>query len=149
MPNVTLHTDGACKGNPGPGGWAAILECNGHEKVLSGGEPLCTNNRMELMAVVKGLEALTKPCTVLVVSDSKYIVDSVNKRWLFNWPKRGWRNSLNEPTPNRELWERLLMQFRIHKVTFQWVKGHANNAKNERCDQLAVAESLKYSSGVR
>jgi len=142
--DVIIYTDGACKGNPGPGGWAAILECKGTEKELSGGEPQCTNNRMELMAVLKGLEALTKPCNVTIISDSKYVVDSVNKRWLFNWPKRGWRNSLNEPTPNRELWERLLVLLQHHKVTFQWVKGHANNPKNERCDELAVAESLKF-----
>lgn len=145
---VTIYTDGACKGNPGPGGWAAILECRGVEKVLSGGDPACTNNKMELTAVVTALEALTKPCIVKVYSDSKYIVDAVNKRWLFNWPKRGWRNSLNEPTPNRELWERMLEQLKRHRVTFHWVKGHAGNPKNERCDQIAVAEIQKLSSFI-
>jgi len=145
MTYVEIYTDGACKGNPGPGGWAAILECRGVEKVLSGGEPLCTNNRMELMAVIKGLEALNRPCRVKIISDSKYVVDSVTKGWLFNWPNRGWRNSLNEPTPNKELWQRLLLLLERHQVEFVWVKGHANNPKNERCDALAVAESLKYS----
>jgi ribonuclease HI len=141
---VTIYTDGACKGNHGPGGWAAILECRGVEKVLSGGDPACTYNKMELTAVVTALEALTKPCIVTVYSDSKYIVDAINRRWLFNWPKRGWRNSLNEPTPNRELWERMLEQLKRHRVTFHWVKGHAGNPKNGRCDQIAVAEIQKY-----
>ena len=144
MTEVTIYTDGACKGNPGPGGWAAILECRGVEKVLSGGDPACTNNKMELTAVVTALEALTKPCIVTVYSDSKYIVDAINQRWLFNWPKRGWRNSLNEPTPNRELWVRMLEQLKRHRVTFHWVKGHAGNPKNVRCDQIAVAEIQKY-----
>lgn len=144
MTEVTIYTDGACKGNPGPGGWAAILECRGVEKVLSGGDPACTNNKIELTAAVTALEALTKPCIVTVYSDSKYIVDAINQRWLFNWLKRGWRNSLNEPTPNRELWVRVLEQLKRHRVTFHRVKGHAGNPKNERCDQIAVAEIQKY-----
>lgn len=144
MKEVIIYTDGACKGNPGPGGWAAILSFKGNEKEISGGEPLCTNNRMELMAVVEALEALKEPCKVSITSDSKYVVDSVNKKWLYSWPKRGWKNSMGDPTANVDLWQRLLTMLSAHEVTFYWVKGHANNPKNERCDELAVEESLKF-----
>lgn len=144
MKEVIIHTDGACKGNPGPGGWAAILNFKGVKKEISGGEPYCTNNRMELMAVVQALELLKEPCAITVISDSKYVVDSISKGWVYSWPKRGWRNSNNDPTPNKELWERVLVLLKKHKVRCEWIKGHSCDPNNERCDVLAVAESLKF-----
>ena len=144
MSEVVIYTDGACSGNPGPGGWAAILECKGTEKVLSGGEASSTNNRMELTAVIESLETLTRPCNVQVFSDSKYVVDAINQKWLPNWVRRGWRNSTNQPTPNKELWQRLLVQLERHQVKFNWVKGHAGHPQNERCDKIAVVECQKY-----
>ena len=144
MKTVTLYTDGACSGNPGPGGWGAILEYNGTQKELSGGESLTTNNRMELTAVIQGLRALKEPCNVELYSDSKYVIDALQKGWAVGWQKRGWVKSDKSPALNPDLWETLLALCKQHKVTCHWVKGHAQNEKNNRCDELAVAESRKF-----
>ena len=140
MKTVTLYTDGACSGNPGPGGWGAILEFNGHEKELSGGESSTTNNRMELTAVIEGLSALKEPCRVELYSDSKYVIDSLEKGWARSWQKRGWVKSDKTPALNPDLWEKLLSLADLHQIRCHWVKGHAENEKNNRCDQLAVAQ---------
>jgi len=140
LKQVSLYTDGACSGNPGPGGWGAILRFGGHEKELCGGDKATTNNRMELTAVIEGLCALKEPCEVLVTTDSRYVVDAVQKKWLYGWKKRGWKNSQNDPTPNVDLWERLLPLLDTHKVTFHWIRGHSGHPENERCDALAVAQ---------
>lgn len=141
MKTVTLYTDGACSGNPGPGGWGAILEFNGAEKELSGGEERTTNNRMELTAVIEGLKALKEPCRVELYSDSKYVVDALEKGWAAGWQKRGWVKADKSPALNPDLWETLLTLCKQHQVVCHWVKGHAQNEKNNRCDALAVAES--------
>ena len=136
-PTVELYTDGACKGNPGPGGWGALLRFGTAEKELWGGEKETTNNRMELMAVIAGLEALKIPgCEVIIYSDSKYVVEAVEKKWLFAWLKTGFKGK-----KNADLWMRFLELYNRHKVRFVWVKGHASNEGNERCDQLAVEAS--------
>ena len=145
MKTVTLYTDGACSGNPGPGGWGAILEFNGVEKELSGGERKTTNNRMELTAVIRGLEALKEPCIVELYSDSKYVIDALEKGWAEGWKKRGWIKSDKTPALNPDLWEKLLTLCHTHTVRCHWVKGHAQTEKNNRCDCLAVAESKKFS----
>ena len=145
MKTVTLYTDGACSGNPGPGGWGAILEFMGTEKELSGGEASTTNNRMELTAVIEGLSALKEPCIVELYSDSKYVIDGLSKGWAASWQKNGWRKSDKKPALNPDLWEKLLELTRIHSLRYHWVKGHADNPKNNRCDALAVAESKKFS----
>ena len=144
MKTVTLYTDGACSGNPGPGGWGAILSYNGVEKELSGGEANTTNNRMELLAVISGLEALKETCRVDLYSDSKYVIDGLSKGWAVSWRKNGWRKADKKPALNPDLWERLLNLVEKHQLAYHWVKGHADNPYNNRCDQLAVAESLKY-----
>ena len=144
MKTVTLYTDGACSGNPGPGGWGAILEFNGVRKELSGGEEKTTNNRMELTAVIEGLRALKEPCRVELYSDSKYVIDALEKGWAQGWQKRGWVKSDKSPALNPDLWETLLALCKQHSVTCHWIKGHAQNEKNNRCDELAVAESRKY-----
>lgn len=138
MTKVALYTDGACRGNPGPGGWGAILQCGEQEKELSGGEPRTTNNRMELMAIIAGLEALKKSCDVTITTDSKYVVDAVTKGWAKKWQHNAWIKSDKKPAKNPDLWERLLALLDRHTVTFVWVKGHAGHPENERCDQLAV-----------
>lgn len=143
MKTVTLYTDGACSGNPGPGGWGAILEFNGVEKELSGGEANTTNNRMELTAVIRGLEVLNQPCQVELYSDSKYVVDGLTKGWARSWQARGWVKSDKKPALNPDLWERLLELTQTHSVNCHWVKGHAQNPMNNRCDQLAVGEWKK------
>lgn len=140
---VTLYTDGACSGNPGKGGYGAILvhiDTNGvkHEKELSAGYAHTTNNQMELLAVIIGLEALKKPCSVKIVSDSKYVVDSISKGWLDNWAAKNWIKSGNKPVPNAELWKRLINAAKIHDIELEWIKGHAGYEYNERCDKLAV-----------
>ena len=140
MKTVTLYTDGACSGNPGPGGWGAILEYGGAEKELSGGEDCTTNNRMELTAVIRGLEALKEPCTVELYSDSKYVIDALQKGWAKGWRARGWIKSDKKPALNPDLWQRLLELTEIHQVHCHWVKGHADNPNNNRCDQLAVEQ---------
>ena len=140
MKTVTLYTDGACSGNPGPGGWGAILEYGGAEKELSGGEDSTTNNRMELTAVIRGLEALKEPCTVELYSDSKYVIDALQKGWAKGWRARGWIKSDKKPALNPDLWQRLLELTQMHQVHCHWVKGHEDNPKNNRCDQLAVEQ---------
>ncbi len=140
MKTVTLYTDGACSGNPGPGGWGAILEFEGHEKELSGGEDSTTNNRMELTAVIRGLEALKEPCAVELYSDSKYVIDALEKGWAKGWKKRGWVKPDKKPALNPDLWERLLELTDVHQVRCHWVKGHADNPKNNRCDAMAVEQ---------
>ncbi len=140
MKTVTLYTDGACSGNPGPGGWGAILEFNGIQKELSGGESSTTNNRMELTAVIRGLEALKEPCIVELYSDSKYVVDGLTKGWAKKWQANGWRKSDKQPALNPELWQRLLELTAVHTVRCHWVKGHADSEMNNRCDRLAVAQ---------
>ena len=140
MKTVTLYTDGACSGNPGPGGWGAILEYMGTEKELSGGEESTTNNRMELTAVIQGLDALKEPCVVELYSDSKYVIDGLSKGWAEGWRKNGWKKADKKPALNPDLWEQLLKLVKQHDVRYHWVKGHAENPKNNRCDQLAVAQ---------
>ena len=144
MKQVTLYTDGACSGNPGPGGWGAILECEGHRKELSGGEASTTNNRMELTAVIEGLSALKFGCAVTLVSDSKYVIDAITKGWVYSWKAKGWRKADKSPALNVDLWEKLLPQLDRHQMTYQWVKGHAGHPENERCDQMAVAQCQRF-----
>ena len=144
MKQVTIYTDGACSGNPGPGGWGAILEWNGREKELSGGERETTNNRMELSGVIFALSALKEPCAVDLYTDSKYVFDAVDKGWVYSWRKNGWRKADKKPALNVDLWERLLPLLETHRVTWHWVKGHAENEKNNRCDALAVAQSKNF-----
>ena len=144
MKKVQIYTDGACSGNPGPGGWGAILRFGSAEKELSGGEKQTTNNRMELTAVITALEALKEPCEVELYSDSKYIIDAVQKGWAKSWQAKGWVKSDKKPALNPDLWERLLALLDKHKVEFIWVKGHAGHPENERCDRLAVAESRLF-----
>ena len=138
MKEVTVFTDGACSGNPGPGGWGAILRFGAYEKELSGGEASTTNNRMELSAVIAGLSALKEPCRVTVVTDSKYVYDGMTKGWAEGWRRRGWRRADGSPALNSDLWERLLSLLDTHDVKIEWVKGHAGHPENERCDSLAV-----------
>ena len=137
---VYIYSDGACSGNPGPGGYGVILRCEGREKELSGGDKSTTNNRMELMGVIAGLEALKYPCKVIIQTDSKYVVDSVTKGWARGWRKNGWKKSDKSPALNVDLWERLLDLLDKHEVEFAWIKGHAGHEENERCDRLAVAQ---------
>ena len=144
MKTVTLYTDGACSGNPGPGGWGAILEYQGTEKELSGGEAVTTNNRMELTAVIEGLLALKEPCIVELYSDSKYVIDGLSKGWAVSWRKNGWKKADKKPALNPDLWEKLLDLTEMHQLRYHWVKGHGENPKNNRCDALAVAESKKF-----
>ena len=144
MKTVELYTDGACSGNPGPGGWGAILRYNGVEKELSGGEAMTTNNRMELTAVIQGLLALRESCVVELWSDSKYVIDALEKGWAWGWRKKGWIKSDKKPALNPDLWTMLLDLTRQHEMHYHWVKGHADNEFNNRCDALAVAEREKY-----
>ena len=147
MKKVDVFTDGACQGNPGPGGWGAILRYNGVEKELSGGDPETTNNRMELMAVISALEALKEPCEVTLCSDSQYVCNAISKGWARSWKKNGWRRSNKEPALNPDLWELLLQQLDRHHVTVNWFKGHAGHPENERCDRLAVAAAERAKKG--
>lgn len=144
MKQVSIYTDGACSGNPGPGGWGAILEYQGIEKELSGGEASTTNNRMELSGVIFALKALKEPCEVDLYTDSKYVFDSVDKGWVYGWRAKGWIKSDKKPALNVDLWEELLPLLKKHQVHWHWVKGHASNEKNNRCDQLAVKQSQYY-----
>ena len=143
MKTVTIYTDGACSGNPGPGGWGALLEFNGIEKELSGGAANTPNNRMELTAVIMGLSALKEPCIEELYSDSKYVIDALEKGWAWGWKKRGWIKSDKKPALNPDLWEQLLTLTQRHDVRCHWVKGHAANPKNNRCDELAVSQWKK------
>ncbi len=135
---VEIFTDGACSGNPGPGGWGVVLRFGEREKELSGGEKETTNNRMELTAAIEGLSALKEPCRVRLVTDSKYVADGITKGWAESWRKNGWRKADKKPALNVDLWERLLDLIETHEVTIDWVKGHAGHPENERCDKLAV-----------
>ena len=144
MKTVTIYTDGACSGNPGPGGWGAILMYGPHKREISGGQANTTNNRMELTAVISALEFLKEPCQVELWSDSKYVIDALEKGWAKGWRARGWVKSDKKPALNPDLWERLLDLCDTHTVRTHWVKGHAENEFNNRCDELAVAESQKY-----
>lgn len=139
MKKIEVFTDGACSGNPGPGGWGAILRYGDRQKELFGGQESTTNNRMELTAVIMALEALKEPCEVSLTTDSKYVADGVGKGWAESWRKNGWRKADKKPALNVDLWERLLELLETHKVTINWVKGHAGHPENERCDELAVA----------
>ena len=144
MKHVEIWTDGACSGNPGPGGWAAILRFGAAEKVVSGGEADTTNNRMELTAAIRALELLREPCRVTLHSDSRYLVDAMVKGWARSWQARGWMRRGSEKAKNPELWEQLLALCGRHAVTWNWVKGHAETEENRRCDALAVSESRKF-----
>ena len=144
MKTVEIYTDGACSGNPGPGGWGAILRYKETEKELSGGAADTTNNRMELTAVIEALALLKEPCVVELYSDSKYVIDGLSKGWAKGWQKRGWIKSDKKPALNPDLWERLLALTDRHEMHYHWIKGHAENEKNNRCDQMAVAESKKF-----
>ncbi len=144
MKRIEMFTDGACSGNPGPGGWGTILRYNGVEKELSGGNADTTNNRMELTAVIEGLKALKEPCEVIICTDSKYVSDAVTLGWAKKWKANGWRKADKKPALNAEMWDELLGLLDKHKVTFNWIKGHAGHSENERCDALAVAESQRY-----
>ena len=144
MKKVTVYTDGACSGNPGPGGWCAILVYNENEKLISDGEEETTNNRMELTAVVSALEALKTECEVDIVSDSKYVVDAINKGWLESWQNKNWRKADGKPVLNVDLWKRLVFQLNRHEVSFLWVKGHDGHGYNERCDEAAGQQSRRY-----
>ncbi len=146
MKFVEIFTDGACSGNPGPGGWGAILRCDGREKELSGGEAHTTNNRMELSGVIMALSALKFPCRVKLTTDSKYVVDGITKKWAAGWKRRGWKKSDGKPALNPDLWEKLLQLIEIHDVEFCWIKGHAGHEENERCDRLAVAQRDAHST---
>lgn len=149
MKTVELFTDGACSGNPGPGGYGIVLRYGTVEKELSGGDASTTNNRMELSAVIVGLSALKEPCRVILTTDSRYVVDAVTKGWVYGWKKRGWVKADKKPALNSDLWEKLLPLLEKHEVTFNWVRGHAGHPENERCDRLAVAQRDKYSAAVR
>lgn len=140
-PVVSIYTDGACSGNPGPGGWGALLEWNGKELELSDGEPHTTNNRMEMTAVIKSLEHLKKPCVVNIYSDSALIVNAFNQNWIQNWQKKGWKKADKKPVENRDLWEQMLNAMNKHSVSFHKVKGHSTDQRNNRVDQLAVDAS--------
>jgi ribonuclease HI len=142
MKKVDIFTDGACKGNPGPGGWGALLRMGRHEKELSGGDPATTNNRMELTAAIKALEALIEPCDIRLHSDSKYVLDGIT-RWVHGWQKNGWKNASKQPVRNADLWHDLIAAAKPHKVEWIWVKGHNGHPENERADALACAEADK------
>ena len=144
MKKVYIFTDGACSGNPGPGGWGAVLRYNTTEKELSGGEKETTNNRMELTACIEALTLLKEPCEVELTTDSQYVVNGITKGWAEGWRQNGWRKADKKPALNSDLWELLLVQCERHKVTFNWIKGHAGHEENERCDTLAVGAYQKY-----
>ncbi|MFN3387720.1 MAG: ribonuclease HI [Allosphingosinicella sp.] len=143
MPTVEIFTDGACKGNPGPGGWGAIIRSGAHEKELSGGEPVTTNNRMEVLAAIRALQALKRPCEVTLYTDSIYLRDGITK-WIHNWQKNGWRTSDRKPVKNAELWQELLEAAAPHAIQWRWVKGHAGHLENERADRLACDAAAQF-----
>lgn len=143
MKEIEIYTDGSCRKNPGPGGWGAVLVYKGHEREMSGGEPSTTNNRMELLSAIEALTALREPCRVTLTSDSKYLTDAINQKWVYGWKRAGWKRR-GESIPNADLWQRLLALLDVHEVTFEWVRGHAGHPYNERCDTMAQAESAKF-----
>lgn len=144
MKTVYIFTDGACKGNPGPGGWGAILRYKDVEKEISGGEASTTNNRMEMTGLIEALKTLKEACHVVVTSDSTYVINGLSKGWAESWKKRGWRKSDNKPALNPDLWEELLELSKKHKMEYNWIRGHAGHEENERCDALAVEQAEKY-----
>lgn len=144
MKQIELYTDGACSGNPGPGGWGAVLKYGTHEKELCGGESKTTNNRMELTAVIKGLESLHEPCHVSLTTDSKYVADAIEKGWAAGWQKNNWLKSDRKPALNIDLWEQMLALLLVHELEIHWVKGHNGHPFNERCDALAVGATEAY-----
>lgn len=144
MKHVDIFTDGACSGNPGPGGWGAILRYKGTDKRISGGEAETTNNRMELSAVIEALKLLKEPCDVTLWTDSKYVADGLGKGWAAGWKKNGWRKADKKPALNVDLWDELLSLYEKHEITIQWIKGHSSHPENEKCDKMAVAESQKF-----
>ena len=144
---VEIHTDGACLGNPGPGGWGALLRCKGRERELSGGDPATTNNRMELMGAIVALETLSEPCTVVLHTDSQYVRQGITL-WMPNWVRRGWKTAGGDPVKNRDLWERLELATRRHAIDWRWVKGHSGDPDNERVDVLARNAALKLRAGA-
>jgi ribonuclease HI len=150
-PNLTkveIFTDGACKGNPGPGGWGAVIRSGAHEKEISGGEPLTTNNRMELLAAIRGLEALKRPCRVALYTDSVYVRDGIT-RWIHGWRRNGWKTAARKPVKNAELWQELAEAAAPHRIEWHWVKGHAGHAENERADRLACDAAERFSRRIR
>lgn len=144
MKQIEIFTDGACSGNPGPGGWGAILRYQQHEKELSGGEASTTNNRMELTALIRALEQLKEPCEIDLYSDSQYVINGLEKGWAKSWRARGWKKSDKSPALNPDLWARLLDLCEGHQIRYHWLRGHAGHPENERCDRLAVAQSRAY-----
>jgi ribonuclease HI len=146
LTRVEIATDGACKGNPGPGGWGAVIRAGGHEKELSGGEPLTTNNRMELTAVIEALNALKRPCAVTLSTDSRYVMDGLTK-WIHGWRRNGWQTAAKKPVKNVELWQALVAATERHRITWEWVKGHAGHPDNERADRLASDAAIGAGRG--
>ena len=144
MKQIEIYTDGACSGNPGPGGWGAVLRYKQHEKELSGGEADPTNNRMEMTALIRALQQLKEPCEITLCSDSKYVIDGLQKGWAKGWRARVWRKSDKSPALNADLWAQLLDLTEQHLIHYQWIKGHAGHPENERCDRLAVEQSKRY-----
>jgi ribonuclease HI len=143
-PHVQIATDGACKGNPGPGGWGALLRFGDREMELAGGEPQTTNNRMEMMAAIRALQSLKKPCRVTLSTDSKYVMDGITK-WIHGWQRNGWRTADKKPVKNADLWQELVAATAPHQISWEWVRGHSGHPENERVDALASAEALKFS----
>lgn len=141
MKTVEIHTDGSCLGNPGPGGWAAVLRCGDARRELSGGYARTTNNRMEILGVIRALESLKEPCTVDLYTDSQYVAKAIKDRWLVNWQRNGWLTASRKPVKNRDLWEQMATLLKLHPVSFHWLKGHAGHPENERCDELARAQA--------
>jgi ribonuclease HI len=146
LTEVEIFTDGACKGNPGPGGWGAVIRAQGKEKEISGGEPLTTNNRMELLAAIRALQALTRPCRVALTTDSVYVRDGIT-RWVHGWLKNGWRTADRKPVKNAELWQELIEAAAPHRIEWHWVKGHAGHPENDRADKLACDAALQFARG--
>lgn len=146
LKKVDIFTDGACAGNPGPGGWGAILRYGVHEKELSGGEEATTNNRMELTAVIEALKMLKEKCDITIYTDSKYVADAFLQGWIWNWMKNGWKKADKKPVLNPELWQELITEIRKHEYKIVWVKGHAGHPENERCDALATTQAAKYTN---
>jgi ribonuclease HI len=148
LTDVEIFTDGACKGNPGPGGWGVVIRSGGREKELSGGDPLTTNNRMELLAAIRGLEALKRPCKVALYTDSIYVRDGITK-WIHGWRRNGWRTADRKPVKNAELWQELLDATTPHRIEWHWVRGHAGHPENERADRLACDAADRFAKGIR
>lgn len=144
LTEVLMYTDGACSGNPGPGGWGVLLEANGTEKELSGGEAHSTNNRMEMMAVIEGLKALKRPCKVTICSDSALIINAFSQGWIDNWKRKGWKKADKKPVENRDLWEQMLQAMQPHQIIWKKVKGHSTDPRNNRVDQIAVQASQQF-----